>query len=548
MLPLWVWPAVAIAVILAYLPALRGPFLFDDLTIQALRAKTFEWHVYSTGIRPLFYISLLFDRTVLGFGDDAFGYHVVNLVLHLANGLLLFLVLRRWTGTIGGVEDASREWLAAAGAALFLLHPMQTEAVSYIASRSEALSVFFAYGALVLFAGREEEGVSWPRAAGILALFLLAAATKEHVFAAVGVMLLADWYWRSEFSLRAMARDWRLFGPMIAGGLAAAFYLWGILKGNLTAGLSAQGTTPLQYFATQCKVIWHYVRLIALPFGQNIDHAMPLSRPFGDAASVLGAVMLIATAAAAFVMRKKAPLASFGWLAFLILLTPTSSFVPIADAMAERRVYLPFVGIALIAAQVLLRIQPAKRAMFAAAGVAALCLGLTWQRNQVYTSAEAMWSDSAAKNPANGRAQFQYAHALYALGRCQESSEHYALAAKNGVTDYTLYLDWSLALDCSGKTGEALTLLLGVPGNETESHLRATIGMFHAKRGENEKALAAIDQAIAIDGAFDMAHAYRGNVLLATGKREEAAVSFQRALALNPENPVARQGLAAAGR
>jgi tetratricopeptide (TPR) repeat protein len=335
---------------------------------------------------------------------------------------------------------------------------------------------------------------------------------------------------------------------MIAGGVAAAAYLWGILKGNLTAGFGAQGASPLLYLATQCKVIWHYVRMIALPFGQNIDHALPLSQSFGDIASLLGAVMLIATVAAAFVMQKKAPLASFGWLSFLILLAPTSSIIPIADAMAERRVYLPFLGIALIAAQLLLRLEPTKNAMLAAAVVALVCAGLTWQRNQVYTSAEAMWSDSVTKNPANPRAQFQYAHMMYALGRCQEASEHYALAESRGKPDYTLYADWALAQDCTGKTADAIATLRKGLAYDNSYHGWATLGMFHGKRGEYDLALEALAKSTNLFEPFDMAHAYRGNVLLAMGKPEDAKASYQRALALNPANPVARQGLAATGR
>lgn len=524
-LPLWVFAAALAAGLIVYLPALNGPFVFDDLTIQALQQDPDAPLRFSFGgPRPLFYLSLQAQHRL--HAENPFPFHLVNWLLHAANALLLFGILRRYA-RLGGLAPPADGMAAGFGAGVFLLHPLNTEAVSYIASRSEVLSALFAFLAWLLFLERRQPRLPWAAAAGIVVLLALGLGVKEHVIALVAVLFLTDLVFGG---LRA---NLRFYVPLGVLGMSAAAYLLARV-GNDTAGFGVKGATPLSYLVTQGAVIWRYLQLTAAPFGQSVDHGYPI------AVSAMGVAGLGALAAVSVYLWRKGPkLALFGWLCFLACLAPTSSVVPIADAMVERRMYLAMPGLALLAAPWLKRLN-----VWAMAGILLVFGVFTWQRNEKWGSSEALWRDAVAGNPANARAQFQLAYALYLDGRCGESVKHYELAEKHGGPVLGLYQNWALALDCGGRPGEALAVLRR-EGDGGYARW-ATEGMIEGKRGRVPEALAALDRAIELNPTFAMSWVYRGNVLLASGRREEAIAAFRRALEVDPDSAPARQALALA--
>lgn len=526
-LPAWVFVLALVVALIIYMPAFRGPFVFDDLTLPVLQKQnSAQWTQYLTAVRPLYYLNLLAQYRL--HGDNPLPFHLVNWLLHALNALLLYGILLRYA-RLADLPGRGAITAAAFGAGLFLLHPLNTEAVSYIASRSEVLSVLFAFLAWRLFLDQRAPRLGFGAMVGVLALLMLALAVKEHVIALIAVFLLTDLLfgrWRDNL---------RYYLPLGLFGVAAGAYLLAQASNN-TAGFGVEGATPVAYFTTQGAVIWRYLQLVVLPVGQSVDHAFPIG------VSMLGIAGWAALAAVAFWLWKKGPkLAFFGWLVFLVMLAPTSSIVPIADAMAERRLYLALPGLALVVAPWVRQAKP-----WLLAGVLVVLALVTWNRNEKWASSEALWRDAIAGNPANARAQFQLAHALYLGGRCADSLPHFELADQHGGAETALFVDWALALDCAGQPDEALAIL----GRAREdSHLRwSTTGMIEGKRGRSVEALAALDRALELRPRFAMSWVYRGNVLVGLGRRDEAAESFRRALQIDPDNAAARQGLAAAAR
>src|SRR5260370_1233316 len=147
--------------------------------------------------------------------------------------------------------------------------------------------------------------------------------------------------------------------------------------------------------------------MFVLPYGQNVDPDVPLSPGPLDHGAIIGLVALVAAVAAAWTYRKRWPLASFGVLVFLLLLAPTSSLVPIRDVLAERRLYLPFLGLVLVCLEFLRRLE-LKPMLAASAAVLALAMALTWQRAAVWGSPLALWQDAAAQSPQHHRPQLQH--------------------------------------------------------------------------------------------------------------------------------------------
>jgi len=538
----------AAAAFWAYQPALDGPFLFDDRTLPFFDPRAHEMPLsgWVSGVRPLLMFTFWLNYRLSGL--EPVGYHVLNLALHCAAALAVYLIVRRllaWEG----VPDWPREPLAAFAAALFLLHPLNTEAVAYVASRSENLSVGLLYAAFAVFLYRRADGIGWAEAALVLVLFGAAVTTKEHTAVLPALFVMTDLWFRSGPALEAVKRNWRLYLPMAGAAALAGGFVWRVLRSADTAGFAVEGVPWDKYFLTQCKVIWIYLRMFALPYGQNVDHGYPVVISRADPAALAGLAALCAVVAAAWRLRRRFRLAAFGVFTFVLLLAPTSSLVPIADPLAERRVYLPSIGLLLVVTALLARWKVSPRALAGTlAAVVVLAGVLTYQRNAVWSSAIALWEDSVRKAPGNWRAHFQLAFAYYEAGRCAEAQSHYRRVAELTKPDTRLLVNWALALDCSGAFEEALDKLEEAAALEPTAHVFSLIGMIRGKRGDRERALAALAEAERLDPRFAMLYVYRGHVYASAGEDRLAATEYRRALALDPSLGIARESLAAAER
>jgi len=540
----WFAGAVFLAALIAYLPAANGPFLFDDRNLVPFLESPPEWSFLAARLaRAVTNLSMVFEAKISGLNPKSF--HLTNILIHLLNGLLVWRILDHLLRRFG--EDRPGNRMAAlAGAGLYLLHPLQTEAVAYISSRSEVLCAFFAYAALQVFLDTNPAGeTSWTRSLAATLLLALSALSKEPGVAMAGVFVALDLFSESPLTLKPLLRRWRLYVPMLAAASFVGFRLYALLSREGTAGATAKHK-PIDYLLTQFTVFWNYVRLILFPVGQNLDHDYPVVRAPGTIFTWAGFVAIAAALVLLWKWRARYPLAFLGAVFLLILLAPTSSVVPIDDAMAERRLYLGFPGVAMIAAEFLRRIRPSARAAAAIAAVLAVLGGLTWRRAELYTSAVAMWQDSVSVNPRNSRAWFHLAFAFYEQGRCAEASRAYERAAMAGGPDYTLLVDWALALQCAGRLDEALAKLGEAKRLQRHSHAWAVEGRILAQKGDLGGALESLNEAIRMNPYDSNAMVYRGNVHMLRNDPAAALADYELALRLAPGDPAAAKGRQAA--
>ena len=411
--------------------------------------------------------------------------------------------------------------------------------------------MFFAFAAIAVFMYRRAVEITWPATAALFVLMACAVMCKEHTAVIPAVLLLTDYFWNPGFSLQGIRRNWKLYvtGAVLAAG--AGVFIWRrVLVYSQSAGFRMSGLPWYDYFFTQCRAIWVYLRLFVVPYGQNIDYDFPVSHGIAAHGAFIGLIALAAVSVAAWVYRKRFPLAAYGWFAFLILLAPTSSFLPIADSLVERRLYLPFIGLVLICCEFLRRVRLSRGALAGLLGVVVGVYGVaTYSRNVIWGSEMALWQDAVQKSPKKSRPYQHVAYAYIQQGQCGPAADEYAkAAAQSDKPDFGLMLDWGVALDCAGRENEALQKLKSAEAIQQNGLLYAQIGMIYAKTGRRDEAFRALDRAEQLDPSFEETYVYRGNLFLLSQQFDQATAQFQKALSINPSNPNAIRGLSMAKR
>lgn len=412
---------------LAYLNSFSGPFVFDDepsiLHNPTIRSLGAAWGPpggggFTISGRPVLNVSLALNYAL---GEEAVGgYHALNLLIHLAGGLTLYGLIRRtlqrplFAPSTGGDADL----IALAAAALWLLHPLQTAAVTYVVQRAESLCALFYLLTLYACARRAEPAASrgWTVVAGFACL--LGMGTKEVMATAPVLALLYD----RTFIAGSFGAAWRARRGLYLT-LAST---WILLLALVLATEGRGGTagfrtaiTPLAYGLTQLKAIAHYLRLAVWPAPLVLDYGTPVVTTWTEV--LLPALVVIPLALASVWHGLRGHPVGFCGLAFFLVLAPSSSVVPVAtQTMAEHRVYLPLAALAILAALAAWR-WLGRRGLMALAVIAVAFGFLTAQRNRDYASAIGLYEDTLAKVPDNARARALLAEYYVRAGRISDA-------------------------------------------------------------------------------------------------------------------------------
>ena len=407
------------AVAVAYLNSFTGVFQFDDYNVIVDNGGVHTWGAYLAGlprgIRPLLKFTYTLNWTS---GLGLFGFHLVNAGLHAANAAMLFFLASR----IGG-PSVSR-FAALLPALLFAVHPVQTEAVTYISGRSVSLMAFFYLGSLLAYLRGRERGSRLLLYLASPILFLLAVASKEVALTLPIAMILCEAVRRErdgwKEALRAQAVHWGLLAALAVFLLAHAGYAQLIEACFGIRGVAAN-------LLTQVHGIGYLLSRLAMPYAMNIDPDLPVFSP-GSPVPLAEVLLLSALLAAGIVGLGKRSLAGFGILWFFLHLVPTNSFIPRLDVANERQLYLASWGLflALSAGADRLREIWGARRVTAIAAVLVIALGvLTVFRNTVYRSEVALWVDTARKSPGKARAWNNLGYAYQQAGRIRDAEAAY---------------------------------------------------------------------------------------------------------------------------
>ena len=566
-------PAVLLALLVAgYSSSRHGAFQFDDvpaiadnLVIKDLPAflETLWSRTGALG-RPLSELTFAVDYWRAGL--DPVAFHTTSLAVHLLAVLLAFLFIRE-TLRRGGRERPGGLALAATG--LWALHPLLSQAVSYIVQRSEALASALYLAALLLLLaahrrGRTAAGAALYAAGAVAFLFGLQA--KLVVITLPAALLLHLALFETEPAEASPRRRWlgraAAAAPLfLLSALFATAALSG-LRGHGDAGFDVRQPAPWSYLLGQPRAVLRYLRLVLWPSGQNLDYdSAPSLSPIDPPetlAAWIGLALLLA-AGARFLLLSRRPrrdpdlaraerVSAFGVAWFLLLLSPTSSVVPLADLVVEHRAYLASLGIVLALAAwgelLLRRLVPGRRRGLAAAG-STLVLWTTLAavlhaRNEVWASPIALWTDVRDKAPRKARAHYNLGDALSEAGDDQAAIGEYLTASmlmgRDTVDWYRLLRNLGASMLAVGRADDAIAVLSQALRDDPWSpEIHNNLALAFLQKGALDPAEEQARLAIRDAPSYPQSYNTLGEIRSRRGDLAGALAAFLRAAHLAPD-------------
>ena len=502
------WLSILALVALAYMNALNAPFVYDDKievvgnpTIRDLGQiqAVFEYNVSRV------WLILTYAFNFRSFGLDPFGYHVTNLVIHgltVAAGLTCLVRV----GRLGG--HAQPVWAALFATSLWAVHPMGTEAVTYITGRSESLCALFVFSTLAVWAKallterQSQTTAIGPRLLAVILCFL-AMGTKEVAAMTPFALFAMERFFRSSDTGRRVLSGWYIpFLGAIALAIAARLmYAEHFIPREVDRPLLIQ-------LSTQAEVWLRYAGLWVLPVGQTIYHHVADVNPF----SGRGITVWLGFAGSALMIwawSRTRPLVAFATVCAVLFLLPSSSFVALKESMAEHRAYS--MGLYIMAAIVWsVPAQHGRKLFPIAALLIPSLMAATIARNSVWGSEISLWEEATTQSPA-------VAEGWYGLGDAHRFAGDFDRAVKS--------YEQALSID--------------------PTHLDSwnNLGIAKVNIGDVFGARAAWRSALKVQRSYCKAHANLGFLAHSRGQTEEAVVEFSTTLSYCPNNTVAHYGL-----
>jgi tetratricopeptide (TPR) repeat protein len=513
----------------AFLNTLGNGFVWDDLSLitgdRYIRAlgnlPLFFTPRYWSDLQPYSDLAVVYRpfRTVT-FAVDYFfwglnpaGYHFTNLLLHAANVVLIFrlaTVMGRGEGVPHRENDARNSWLMGLPfltAALFAVHPVHTESVTYVKNRSDLLALLFFLAAWLLFIRSGTPARRLPRLAASLLCFALAVLSKETALTLPGVLALHAFCFQDGEDRR------RSYLRIVPYGLMILAYGGFILALRARAGVPADDFSmgAGRHLLAVIKTIGTYLSLLSFPFHLNADRAFFIPRSAGEPAVLLSLAALAAAVAAAVIARRRSITIFFGIAFTLITLVPAVNIVFLASRpVAEQRLYIPSVGLCLVLAWLINRLYRFGRNKKAWIVLPWLTAGLvitlfsarTIVRNRDWKDPLTFYTRTLADSPGSSKIHNSLGAFFSDQGQRRQAMAHYEAALR-------LNPDYALA--------------------------RNNLGVELSETGRPDEAIVQFAEALRLDPGYASAHYNLAAVLLEKGEVEAAIGHYEAAVRLKPD-------------
>ncbi|QPJ62185.1 MAG: tetratricopeptide repeat protein [Candidatus Nitronauta litoralis] len=511
--------AISLGVALGYSSVLHSPFNFDDglvvLNNRAILNLATFFQLHTIHYRHLFYLTFAFNYH-LG-QEDPFGYHLFNIGVHLVNSLLVFAVVRITVekGCDWGRSSAMR--IATLTALVFAFNPIQTEAVSYISGRTSSLMAMFYLLSLMGFIQAETRQISWKGRVFCYSLCFLAGASailsKETAITLPAALLLYDVCFMRNKNFRTFKpRILWVYGPVLLS-ISCLFFLSPSMWEHVVTW--SQKINP-GYALQQLTVIPFGAKMVLFPINQVFDYDWPYSSLSTDTLRIFSSLLAVGIFSGIWLKLYRAfPLAAFGVGWFLLILSPTNSFLPRMDLLSERNLYLASFGLLLIGAATAECVgfgarssKIARLLVTVCAAIVVVCfMTLLIHRNAVYESNISLWEDALKKNPGKPRIYHNLSH-FYTERKDFDNA--FIMLKKLAASNATPYY---------------------------RSYAHTNLGNIYALWGDMANAEREFVQAVQIYPRLPSGHFNLGVLFATRGMDKEAHLSFNRARAAKKYHP-----------
>jgi tetratricopeptide (TPR) repeat protein len=552
---------LTLATLLAWLPATKNGFVnYDDdvyVTQNAIVQKGFtlagiKWAFttfHASNWHPLTWLSHMADCELFRLNPG--GHHLVSILFHAANAVLLFALIWRLTGAL---------WPGAFVAALFAWHPLHVESVAWISERKDVLSTFFALLTLLSYARfAKESKVQSPKSKVFYTLALLAFAlglmSKPMLVTLPFVMLLLD-YWPLK---RVTSCRLQVEGSKVQRFQPATFNLQLVTEkfpffllsaGSCIVTFLAQKNSAVASFATvplslrfENAIVAYAGYLWKTVWPANLAIFYPLPKNIAWPTVTAAAAILFFISSVVWFGRKRSPYLLVGWLWFLGTLVPVIGLVQVGDqAMADRYTYFPLIGIFLAVA--FLADDCARRFCFlripisiAAVLILAMCLFLTEKQLRYWRDSESLFTHALEVTNDNALAHLNLGAALEEKNETSRALMEYQKALQLNPGRHEIYNNIGKLLDGEGKPQEALPYCrdaVRLDPKSARSH--NVLGIVLLELGRFDEATGEFSEAMRLDSNYAPPHFEMGRALLEQGRDADALPEFREALLLEPEN------------
>jgi tetratricopeptide (TPR) repeat protein len=578
------WPAcilIVLTVVIIYGNIYDHQFVFDDvgriknnLVIRELQ----NFFSFDRLFKPRAVVDFTFALNYR-FGElDAFGYHLVNMVIHILNGVLVyFLALIIFKHAYFFLQHSqthspgpsSISFMALTTSLIFVAHPIQTQAITYTVQRYASMAAFFYLASLLFYLkarlGKEDLARKTHikgSKSEVIVFYVLSAVcgmaaflSKANSASLPGIILLMEYL--------LVDRTWKGWKKKIPW-FVLVFFLWvffvfivllvhketaqiGVLFEDVSALIEeTERATRWQYLCTQFNVIVIYIRLLFLPIQQNLDYAYAFKKGFFDGYTPLAFLFLTVIVALGIKAVKRYPVIALGIFWFFITLSVESSIIPIRDALFEPRLYLPMFGFSLIVGAFIFSIFPVRQSWAVVLSfIIVISLGTaTFKRNRVWHDGITLWSDVVSKNPQNWRGRTNLGLAMQNEGWLEMAIEQYSKALRLNPDYQFAHHNMANALQDLGYIEKAIAHYLeALRINPDYAFAHHNLGFALEKQGQLDKAVEQYLEALRINPGYIAAHYNLGNALLKQGQIDQAIRHYNDVLRLNPVHADAHNNL-----
>ncbi len=493
--------------LIAYLNTLQNTFVYDDVFTITDNYFIRDWknffslftydYFQSSGevtYRPVVTLSYFIDYSIWHLNPA--GFHLTNILLHMMNGVLVYILL----STFG--KDKTIPFLASI---LFVLHPILTEAVNGISYREDLLATTFFLGAMLLFMKSKIQNPKSKIAHYLYPLslfsYLLALCSKEIAITLPLMVFLFDWIFGDRSKKKNNVIRYYSGFIIVSGFYLFLRFVW--LHNPAEKQLQYPDNSFLTNLLTMPKILCSYIKLLFFPISFNAEYIISYIKTPVTGAFILSMIFLSVTGVIIYRFYNHSKHLFFFLLWFFITLAPTMNIIPIANIMAERYLYLPSVGFCAILACTVTGIWRYTRVVSITFLILLLIIPyslFTIARNRIWRDAFTFWSKTVEDSPNSSRAHNNLGMIYHQEGRTDAAIREFQTA---------------LAI-------------------ESDPEYHHNLGMAYQRKGRREEALQEYYRVLAVNPQSALTHNNMGNIFIDKGNIDEGILRFREAIRLKP--------------